>query len=285
MPRYTVVFLPPEDIAEKIEAYARKPEFDDYAKSKEGTKLYRLGTEPENGEKRKAHITVAQFECPEETFVEVINWIRGQELGNLTATLAGYNQFPVPAGTKGYEPVLNEDLTWIDRDVARGGGLQEFNERLVAFLHTLSDVAVQDQKTGRKTVNGVGVGYRPHFTLFKANLGDNATLPTMPRMDIPSSFGVKVAVGESKLTGEFVNVWGVFENGQYVPVQKNLDFSSFDTYGYMARSIANKTYQSMPALSAHYAKLPKFSDMITSAGAVLDNLQQTVRRRIAGPNG
>lgn len=267
--RYTVALLPPEDVAAQIEAYARLPEFDDYAVAKDGTKLYRLGHEGD--EHRKAHITSIQIECSEEDFIKVINFLRGQDFSKLKANMVNVDIFDIPADTASYPPAFPYPLKWIDRDVKRDEPLMTLNRKLVEFLDTLPTIA-RDAAGKPKTVNGVLDNYRPHFTLFKGNLGEEDSIP-MPKYEGSTSFDLRIAVGVSKPTGELTaeNVWGVFDaKGNYQAVKKELDFSAFDTLSYKAWSYADWGYRQLPSLSAYYQNMPSLRDI---ANRACDNVE------------
>lgn len=228
MPRFTLVLLPPAKIAEQIEDFARHPYFDTYMRDKKGNQLYRLGYDAKTGEYRNAHATSVQVECSFDDFIRaklfIEEWHRKHDCNTLKATLTGFEVLPVPAGTKGYEPVLDHDAAWVDLNIARRGNVLNINEAFLDFLLTLPSVEkVVDPDSGKtvpKTINGTGkYGIRPHFTLGKAVLPEDKGGLDIPAWNhIPKSFQLYPAIGPSKLTGELVDVWYIFKDGEWQDV-------------------------------------------------------------------
>jgi hypothetical protein len=214
--RYTVVMLPPEDVANSFIEYVNNKDFDQYAKD-----LYRLGRKvPGRDNIAKPHITQAQFECTESQFNQVIEFLKKfhaeKKLKSIKVSFGGVNFYPISAGAKMYAPELPYSTCWFDRDVVREP-LMELNEELVSFLEGIGI---------KSTVNGVRGKYRPHFTMFRGVLPDGLDSIAMPKFKGEASFDVHVAVGESELTGEFVNMLGEFKNGVFVDAASKVSIAS-----------------------------------------------------------
>ena len=303
--RYTVALLPSDEVAQALEAYARNHTFDQYINNKTDkdgnfVNLYRLGVEestnPDNGEvtteHRKAHITQVQFECEEEDFLRVIHFLQGQDFSNLETSFTGTNFFPVPKGNGAYPPVIDKDLKWIDRDVARHKSLMDLNRKLVAFLAELPSVDKNPDGTA-KTVNGTLDNYRPHFTICKADLNDDdgvnpLAIPLPPFVGPENLKGLRVVVAESKLSGELTadRIWGEFDaKGTFTAKNGHDDkvkeaFAHFDSYRYKAWEYADWTYRKMPSMSAFYQSLPSMKDIRTKA---YENFQYYTGRNESTP--